>query len=167
MPGFFLEKTMSNDYKLYRIGWLLLLVSLSMGLVVAHAQEPAPVAFGEAEMSIGEHKLVVEYAYNFDQRQRGLMYRESLCDNCGMLFKFDLPRYAGFWMKNTQVPLDIAYIDAAYQIVDIKPMYPFKLDPVHSSAPVLYALEMNQGWFAANEINVGDSVVITRIEFAQ
>ncbi|MDM7861772.1 DUF192 domain-containing protein [Alteromonas sp. ASW11-36] len=158
---------MSNDYKLYRYGWLLLLLSLSMGLLVAKAQEPVPVAFGEAEISVGDIRLVVEYAYNFDQRQRGLMYRESLCENCGMLFKFDRPRYAGFWMKNTQVPLDIAYIDALNRIVDIKPMYPFELEPVASSAPVLYALEMNQGWFAANHISVGDSIAIKRTEFAQ
>lgn len=104
--------------------------------------------------------LEVEFADSFDERALGLMYRKSLCENCGMLFQFDSERTASIWMKNTFVPLDLAYITVDGQIVDILPLQPHDLTSVKSSVPVLYALEMNQGWFAKNNIKVGDKVSI-------
>lgn len=152
---------MSKYFKFYLRSWLMLLFSLTIGVAnsVANTQDDwAEVAFGEAQISVGEKHLTVEYAHNFDQRARGLMYRTDMCTDCGMLFEFEYPRYAGFWMKNTLLKLDIAYIDADGVITDIKPMYPLNLTSVPSSKPVQFALEMNQGWFANNSIKVGDSV---------
>jgi hypothetical protein len=104
--------------------------------------------------------LQVEFADSFEERARGLMYRKSLCEDCGMLFQFDYERIASIWMKNTFVPLDLAYITVDGQIVDIKQLEPHDLTSVQSSKQVMYALEMNQGWFAKNAIKVGDKISI-------
>ncbi len=145
---------------LYRISWFLVVLSLSIWAKPVTADPALKVNFGQAIIQVGEQRLTVEYAGTFEQRARGLMYRTELCDSCGMLFEFEYPREAGFWMKNTLIPLDIAYLDKRGVITDIKPMYPLVLDPVPSSKPVLYALEMNQGWFAANDVVVGDRITI-------
>ncbi|MFT7414979.1 MAG: uncharacterized membrane protein (UPF0127 family), partial [Glaciecola sp.] len=87
-------------------------------------------------------------------------YRKSLCEDCGMLFQFDDERIASIWMKNTFVALDLAYITVDGRIVDIKQLKPHDLTSVKSSKQVLYALEMNQGWFAKNGVKVGDKISI-------
>ncbi|WP_395341291.1 DUF192 domain-containing protein [Ningiella sp. W23] len=102
--------------------------------------------------------IEVEYADEPHERQLGLMYRRQMCEDCGMLFKFDSVRVASIWMKNTYIPLDLAYINAFGKIIDIKQLVPHDLTSVPSSMPVLYALEMNEGWFAANGIKEGDKV---------
>jgi uncharacterized membrane protein (UPF0127 family) len=104
--------------------------------------------------------LQVEFADSFEERALGLMYRKDLCEDCGMLFQFDDERIGSIWMKNTFVPLDLAYITVDGYIVDIKQLKPHDLTSVKSSKPVLYALEMNQGWFAKNMIRVGDKISI-------
>jgi uncharacterized membrane protein (UPF0127 family) len=100
----------------------------------------------------------VEYADTPQERQLGLMYRRSLCDDCGMLFKFDSNRVGSIWMKNTFIPLDLAYISADGTIVDIFQLAPHDLTPVRSTSKVLYALEMNKGWFAKKDIRAGEKV---------
>jgi uncharacterized membrane protein (UPF0127 family) len=126
---------------------------------VSYAQE-AVTPLPEVTVVIKELELSVEYAHTFEQRAQGLMYRQSLCDQCGMLFRFDSERMVSMWMKNTFVPLDVAFITKDGNITDIKPMYPLDLTPTGASKPVLYALEMNQGWFARNNIVVGDHIRI-------
>ena len=118
------------------------------------------VTFDKISLKIGGERYEVEYANSYEQRARGLMFRKALCDNCGMFFKFSSPKYAGMWMKNTFVPLDVAFIDRKGVITDIKPLTPHSLESVGSSKEVLYALEMNQGWFAENNIHVGDRITI-------
>lgn len=107
-----------------------------------------------------ERKISVELANDPQSRALGLMYRRQMCEDCGMLFKFDSVRIASIWMKNTYIPLDLAYINAFGKIVDIKQLKPHDLTSVPSSVPVLYALEMNQGWFEKNDLSVGDKVTI-------
>ncbi|WP_412972287.1 DUF192 domain-containing protein [Glaciecola sp. MF2-115] len=111
-------------------------------------------------IAFARKSLKVEFADTFEERALGLMHRKSLCEDCGMLFQFDSERIASIWMKNTFVPLDLAYITVDGKIVDIKPLQPHDLTSVKSSKPVLFALEMNQGWFAKNGIKVGDKVSI-------
>lgn len=113
---------------------------------------------GKVALKIAERKLIVEYADSPEERALGLMYRRVLCDDCGMLFKFDSSRVGSIWMKNTFIPLDLAYITADGQIVDILQLQPHDLSSIRSSSLVLYALEMNQGWFAKQDIRVGDKV---------
>lgn len=113
---------------------------------------------GKIALKIGKRKLSVEYADSHEERALGLMYRRVLCEDCGMLFKFDSSRVGSIWMKNTFIPLDLAYITAEGEIVDILQLQPHDLTPVRSSMLVLYALEMNDGWFAKQDIRVGDKV---------
>lgn len=114
--------------------------------------------FGEVSIKVADKTLQVEYADRFELRQQGLMFRESMCDDCGMLFKFDVTRYASMWMKNTLIPLDVAFITESGEITDIKPMQPHDLTSVGSSQKIRYALEMNQGWFAHHDVKVGDKI---------
>jgi uncharacterized membrane protein (UPF0127 family) len=111
-------------------------------------------------ITIGKQPLEVEYAYTFEQRAKGLMFRKTLCNQCGMLFKFSGVKKASMWMQNTFLALDVAFITSDGVITDIKAMQPHDLTSVGASQAVLYALEMNQGWFAKNDIKVGDRLVI-------
>ncbi|MFA3792985.1 DUF192 domain-containing protein [Aliiglaciecola sp. SL4] len=130
-----------------------LFFGLSLLSTVSNALE-----FEKAKVKINEIELTVEYAKSFEQRARGLMYRKELCNSCGMLFNFSRPRIGGMWMKNTFIPLDVAYIDEQGVITDILGMQPHDLTSINSSTEVLYALEMNLGWFAKHNVKVGDVV---------
>jgi uncharacterized membrane protein (UPF0127 family) len=101
----------------------------------------------------------VEVARSFDERARGLMYRTELPEDQGMLFIFGNRANQSFWMKNTYLPLSIAFIDASGTIISIQDMEPLDDETMHRSPkPALWALEMNQGWFVENGISVGDTV---------
>ncbi|ALS99611.1 DUF192 domain-containing protein [Lacimicrobium alkaliphilum] len=112
--------------------------------------------FGEVQVKVADKQLSLELAQSPQARARGLMHRESLCDNCGMLFVYREPRLLSMWMKNTLIPLDVVFADADGKILVIKSMQPHDLTPVGSEQPAVYAWEMNQGWFKANNIQVGD-----------
>lgn len=98
----------------------------------------------------------MEVAKTGEERAKGLMGRTSLAKNEGMLFVFETEGYHGFWMKNTLLPLSIAFIDREGRIVWITDMSPLTLSVHDPPKPILYALEMNHGWFAANGIKAGD-----------
>jgi uncharacterized protein len=105
--------------------------------------------------------IPVKVADEPERRQRGLMHVPELPDGTGMLFVYEEERVGGFWMKDTLVPLDIAYIDAGGEVVDILAMDPCEADPCPSytpATPYRAALEVPQGWFAAEEVRVGDEV---------
>ena len=116
------------------------------------------VTFGQAKVKLANQVYTLEFAANDQQRARGLMYRTELCANCGMLFDFVQSRYVGMWMKNTNIPLDVAYIDPQGIIINIEQMQPHTLQAHHSDTAVRYAIEMNLGWFAQHKIEAGDSV---------
>lgn len=104
-------------------------------------------------------KLQVEIAQDEEAAALGLMHRDSLAENQGMLFVFPSQRILTFWMRNTFIPLDIAFINESGTIVDIQRMVP--LDETRdyiSTAPALYALEVNAGWFEKHDIKVGGTV---------
>ena len=126
------------------------------------AADSAKIVFAEVQVKVKQNVYSLEYAQSFEQRAQGLMHRESMCENCGMLFNFHQARMASMWMKNTLIPLDIAFIRADGIITDIKAMQPHDLSTTSASQPVYYAWEMNQGWFAKNGIQVGDTVVIAK-----
>lgn len=110
-------------------------------------------------LSIAGQTLDTEVAASPDQQQRGLMFRESMPENHAMLFVFEGPRQASFWMRNTRIPLSIAYLDAAGNILEIHDMQPFDETSIRSrSAAVAFALEVNQGWFRKQGIGPGDRV---------
>ena len=112
----------------------------------------------KTRLTVGGHEVLVEVADEPEERQRGLMYRESLPEDEGMLFVYDRERPLSFWMKNTVIPLDIAFLDASGRIVDIQSMEPYNEASITSRAPAIYALEMNRGWFEAHGVEVGDRV---------
>jgi len=135
----------------------------------ATATTPATVSESEASRtptvgiinSEGERVVVeVEIADNDAERQRGLMERTALAENAGMLFVFEREQPLAFWMRNTLIPLSVAYIDSNGRIVDIQDMEPLDETPHPSAEPGRYALEVNQGFFAERGIEVGNEMEI-------
>jgi uncharacterized membrane protein (UPF0127 family) len=127
----------------------------------APATEPeaSPPATLTITNSFGERVPVqVEIADTDAERQTGLMGRTALAEDAGMLFVFDQEQPLSFWMRDTLIPLSIAYIDAGGTIVDIQDMQPLDEISHPSAAPAKYALEVNQGFFEARGVQVGDWV---------
>jgi uncharacterized membrane protein (UPF0127 family) len=107
------------------------------------------------ELKAGLHLIRAELAADFSSRGRGLMFRKSLAPNAGMLFIFDHASIHCMWMKNTYIPLSVAFLDENGTIVSISDMQP-QSEQTHCAArPALYALEMEQGWFARRGIKPG------------
>jgi len=136
------------------------LMSAAMAVLLFAATDVLPAARTCLIHIIDRHgkrvPLRVELALDESERQRGLMYRKSLEKNTGMLFVFSREQYLNFWMKNTYVPLSIAYIDSGGTIGDIQDMAPLDTSVTYpSKSPARYALEVNRGWFAANGIAPG------------
>jgi len=109
-------------------------------------------------LSIKGHVIYVEKCVTPAERARGLMYRRELPENRGMLFVYYREQVLSFWMKNTYIPLSVAFIDSRGVIVDIQQMEPLTTDSHRSPKPVLYALEANRSWFARRGIGPGDRV---------
>jgi len=132
-----------------------------MLLVVAASAALAPVraaGLPVTTLTIGGHTLVAEVVTTPEQRATGLMNRFSLAPDHGMLFVFEAPQPLGFWMKNTYVPLSIAFADVDGRIVNIEDMKPQDETTHWSRGFALYAVEMKQGWFAAHGIKAGDLI---------
>jgi hypothetical protein len=110
------------------------------------------------EIAIKNANLNIEFADTPLKRSLGLMYRQELDNNAGMLFVFPNKKDHSFWMKDTHIPLSIAYINEDGMILNIEDMEPLSLDGVKSAGPCKYALEVNQGWFEENGIQAGDQV---------
>ena len=106
-----------------------------------------------------EVEVRVEIADDNAERSKGLMHRTSLGEERGMLFVFNQEAILSFWMKNTLIPLSVAYIDSEGVIVDIQRMEPLDDEPPNytSAEPAQYALEVNQGFFEERGIEVGDT----------
>ena len=111
--------------------------------------------------------VTIELAETFEERAQGLMDRKTLCPDCGMLFVFEFPRQVSFWMKDTYIPLDIAYLDANGKILLIAPLTPLSEKGLISPPKVKYAWEMNRGWFKQQHIQIGDQVSIKHPSFSQ
>jgi uncharacterized membrane protein (UPF0127 family) len=129
-------------------------------LVLAGGAGAQHVRFGSTQLSAGMHLIKAEVAATDAERQQGLMFREQMANNAGMVFVFDEPATQCMWMKNTLLPLSVAFIDANGKIVNIEDMQPQTLAN-HCSAqavPVKYALEMNLGWFKQKNIKPGSTI---------
>jgi len=108
---------------------------------------------------IGIETLNVEIVSSEKDRMRGLMYRNSLREDSGMFFVFEYPQVLSFWMKNTKIPLDIAFVDSKRIIMEIQQLEPYSESTVKSTFRALYALEVNRGWFDRSNVNIGDSII--------
>ncbi len=110
------------------------------------------------ELTAGMHRIEAEVVNTDASRQRGLMMRESMPTHHGMLFVFDDPARHCMWMKNTLLPLSVAFIDDQGRIVNVEDMQP-ETETTHcATKPARYALEMNQGWFAKRGLKAGTSL---------
>jgi len=107
-------------------------------------------------LEVGAHRVSAEVAAAPAARARGLMFRETLPPDHGMLFIFEQEQVLQFWMRNTVIPLSIAYADARGRIVRIADLDPLDESRVSSLAPARYALEMRQGWFRDRGVHEGD-----------
>ena len=102
--------------------------------------------------------ITIELARTSKEQETGLMNRSSVPDGSGMLFVFQQAGTVGFWMKDTRLPLSIAFIDGGGKILDIQDMQAMSEETHAPSQPYLYALEVGQGWFARKGIKPGDSI---------
>jgi len=107
---------------------------------------------------VNEKKIKAEVARTEDEKSRGLMFRERLEPDEGMLFIYEREEFLSFWMKNTPLPLSIAFLDRKGRIVDLQDMEPFNLRTHTSARPAKYALEMNRNWFQKNGVKIGDVI---------
>ncbi len=134
-----------------------LAAALSLLALGAAAQE-GPQRLPAVRLTAGFHLINAEVAQTPEQRAIGLMHRPSMPANDGMLFVFERPGQQCFWMKNTLLPLSIAFLDDDGVIVNIEDMKPQSLDSHCSARPVRFALEMNRGWFDKRAIKPGAKI---------
>lgn len=137
---------------------LAVFLALVLSLVAAAAAVAQNPGLPTATLSINGQKLTAEIAATDAERATGLMNRFSLRPDHGMLFVFDRPAPQAFWMKNTYVPLSIAFIGAEGRILNIEDMAPQTETSHWSRGPAQFALEMRRGWFAERGIRAGDKV---------
>ena len=129
-------------------------IAMVMAGASAFAQD-VPQQLPAIRLSTGMHVLQVQVAQTPEQLATGLMFRKTMGTNEGMLFIFDDPRQQCFWMKNTLLPLSVAFIADDGSVVNIDDMKPQTLDSHCSTKPVRFVLEMNVGWFDKRGIKAG------------
>jgi len=120
--------------------------------------QTGPQSLPKIRLNAGIHNIDAELAQTPEEREIGLMFRTSMGANEGMLFAFERLGQQCFWMKNTVIPLDVAFIAADGAIVNIDRMKPQTLDGHCSERPVRFVLEMNDGWFAKRGIKAGQKL---------
>lgn len=107
-------------------------------------------------LSIDQKEFFVQIAIDPKEHRQGLMFRNSLDENHGMLFAFSYPKQVAFWMKNVPIPLDIGYFDSNGRLIEIHSLYPNdETQIVSKSHSIQYTLEMNKGWYHENKISTG------------
>jgi len=133
--------------------------SLLLASYASHAAEPAPQRLPTMELRIAGHKITAEVAATDQTRMVGLMYRKKpLAENHGMLFVFTASAFHSMWMQNTYIPLSVAFIDEAGVVLNIADMAPLTTQAHTAAGFARYALEMNQGWFAARGTRAGAKI---------
>jgi len=140
------------------VAFSMLLVALAPG---AYAQLQT---FPKAELTVvstgGPHKFTVEVATTPGQMEQGLMFRQSLPADAGMIFDYGVPSMAAMWMKNTLIPLDMLFVDQRGRIINIhERAVPGSLEPIAAAAPARAVIELNGGTAARLGIKPGDRVI--------
>ena len=136
---------------------LLLACSFANLAASASAQDQAQ-RLPAIRLNAGIHVIRAEVAESPDQRSIGLMHRDSMPSNDGMLFVFEQAAVQCFWMKNTRLPLSIAFLSDDGEVINIEAMAPQTLNSHCSKKPVRLALEMNAGWFDKRGIKAGSKL---------
>ncbi len=114
--------------------------------------------FSKTALQMGMHVVQAEVADDQTKRMQGLMYRKQIVDNDGMVFVFDQPNYHCMWMKNTLVPLSVAFIDEQGNILNVVNMEPLSEVSHCAKGPAKYALEMRQNWFKQKGVGEGFNI---------
>ena len=158
-----LSRSMIEAYKKRLISYFLslLFTFCAIGSLPSQAQDYKPFIYSNPPiltLSAGLYVIHAELANTEETRRKGLMFRQSLDKNSGMLFVFDVAEVQCFWMRNTPLPLTIAFLTPNGNIVNMADMQPYSEDTHCSKEPVRYALEMPQGWFAQRDIKVGQVI---------
>lgn len=150
------RQTPSGPIRMKPSSFIRCLAALAIALMghAAIAQQPQQ-GLPKLTLNAGMHNVHAQVAATADQRQTGLMYRREMASNEGMLFVFDEPSQQCFWMRNTLLPLTIAFVADDGTIVNLADMQPLSEQSHCSTKPVRFALEMNQGWFAKRGIAAG------------
>ena len=130
---------------------------LALGAGPGHAQS-GPQTLPAVKLRAGIHQITAEVARTPEQRAIGLMNRPTMGANEGMLFVFEDAAPQCFWMKNTLLPLSIAFLSDDGTILQIDDMPPRTLESTCSTRPVRLVLEMNKGWFAQRNLKVGSKL---------
>jgi len=126
--------------------------------ITAACAQDRPQNLAPTTLTVGMHSIRAQLAITPLQRQIGLMHRREMPTHEGMLFVFDEPSPQCFWMRNTLIPLSIAFLADDGTVVNIADMKPQSDDSHCSAKPVRYALEMNQGWFAKRGVKSGTRI---------
>ncbi len=134
------------------------LATLLLSLNGTAPAQTGPQQLPAISLNAGMHLISAEVARTPEQRAIGLMNRRSLPPNAGMLFVFEQPEPLCFWMKNTLIPLSIAFLRDDGTILNIAEMKPHSLESHCSERPARYALEMNEGWFSKRGLKPGDRI---------
>ena len=132
----------------------IILVVLLLGATVVASAQSLPLM----ELTAGFHRIEAEVAANTPDRMQGLMQRKAMPEHRGMLFVFAQEAQHCMWMKNTYLPLAVAFIDASGRILNIEEMKPQTENNHCAARPARYALEMNAGWFKQRGLKAGDTV---------
>jgi len=136
------------------VGWIVFVAGCQ-----PKARDTTPFGLKIVELKILNASLNAEVADTPQTSENGLMFRDSLPEDRGMLFVFEQPKRASFWMRNTRIPLSIAFVDSKGKILEIESMKPLDETVVPSvSDQVAYALEVNQGWFGRHGIAAGAKI---------
>ncbi|MDB5953881.1 DUF192 domain-containing protein [Ramlibacter sp.] len=132
-------------------------LALAAALVAcaAFAQDQPQTTLPRVKLNAGMHIIDAQVASTPNERETGLMFRKEMPQQEGMLFVFEYPSQQCFWMKNTLLPLSVAFVHDDGTIANIEEMQPQTLDSHCSVQPVRYVLEMNKGWFAKKGIKAG------------
>ncbi len=136
----------------------LLAMLAGASLAFASAAQTGPQSLPKTRLNAGIYNIDAELARTADEREIGLMFRSTMGTSEGMLFVFEERAQQCFWMKNTLIPLDVAFIADDGAIVNIDQMKAQTLDSHCSAKPVRYVLEMNDGWFAKRGIKAGQKL---------
>jgi len=144
---------MNKDFSLRSM-----LMAAAISLIASTALAQQLAKFPIISLNTGIHVIRAEVAATEAQRQQGLMFRDKMGPNEGMVFMFGAPAGVCMWMKNTLIPLSVAFIDENGKIINIEDMEPQTTDSHCAKKPVTYALEMNRGWFKQKNIKAGSTI---------
>lgn len=149
-----------------RIAAAFLAIAALLAPAAPASAQPQP-ALPRVQLQAGIHLIKAEVAADDRSRASGLMFRERLGPSEGMLFVFDSPGRQCFWMRNTKIPLSIAFLADDGSIVNVERMQPMSEDSHCSAKPVRFALEMSQGWFGKRGLGPGSRLAGPRGMFAE